>query len=229
MNIKKRLNHEAKLTHQKILEEDDKNFLLSLQERISEPKRKPLLYHWKAWITGAACTVTAAIIIVCTVLFIPRNQRVVYFEENLQTSTSDIVTLNTDLKDFRLLLGEDLKASEIKRTVDAPSGDLLYYDMTLQTIDSRIHTYVKIICNQNYTYTAPLPSNLFRHAELSDYSVLYNIDVTKDSTLQFSYLTAYAKIEGKNDIIYITDYREVALDENGTLLEFIQDLIQVKE
>lgn len=227
MNVKKRLEQEAKATHQKILEESDKSFLSSLQEEVSEPKRRPVFSHWKAWLTGAACTLAAALVIVCAVLFIPFQKQVVYLEKNFHTSGSDVPTLNADLKDFEFVIGEDLIVADIKKTVDGPSGDLLFYELTLWTSDNRIEARLTIVCNKNYSYKDQYTLS-YQQAQLSDYNIHYCIKPSVNSAFQCYDIKAYAKIEGTNDIIYITDYQEVAFDENGTLFEFIESLVQLK-
>lgn len=226
MNIKKRLEQEAKSTHQKILEEGDRCFLSSLREKT--PKSKSHFYHWKAWLTGVFCIVSAALIFLCAVFLIPSEERIVYYEKNFQSSASDIDTLNADLKDFQISIGEMLRVTNVERTIDKPSGDLLFYEMTLQTSDTRIQTRITIVCNQNYYYDDQLKVS-YQQAQLSDFTVLYYIESSVNLTFQCQSITAYAKIEGEHDRIYITDYQEISIDENGTLLQFIQDLIQVKE
>lgn len=228
MNVKKRLEQEANATHQKILEESDKSFLSSLQEQVSEPKRRPVFFHWKIWLTGAACTLATALVIVCAVLFIPFKKQVVYLEKNFHTSGSDVAALNSDLKDFELVIGEDLIVADIKRTVDGPTGDLLFYELTLWTSDGRTQISSTIVCNQNYSYDSFPPNLSFQQVQLTDYSVIYNIESSVNSAFQCYDINAYAKIEGANEIIYITRYQEIALDENGTLFEFIESLVQVK-
>lgn len=227
MNVKKRLEQEAKATHQKILEESDKSFLASLQEQVSEPKRRPVFFHWKIWLTGAACTLAAALVIVCAVLFIPSKKQVVYLEKNFHTSGSDVPALNADLKDFELVIGEDLIVTDIKKTVDGPSGDSLFYVLVLQTFDARIQTSLTIVCNPNYHYEDQLAES-YQQAQLPDYNVHYYFENSVNSPLQCYDINAYAKIEGTTEIIYITHYQEIALDENGTLFEFIESLVQLK-
>ena len=211
MNIKKILEQEAKSTHQQILEEGNKNFLPSLQERVSEPERKPLFRHWKAWTAGTACAVAAALIVVCSVMFIPNNKHVVYYEENFQTSKSDVATLNADLKEFQIDLGDNFVFSNLKRTIDGLSGDLLFYEGS--------HYECDLFSDETSSKQVTLPH----------YSVSYYIKPTLNAFPQQHIIQASAKVQGTTEIIYITNYREIALDENGTLLEFIQDLIQVKE
>lgn len=230
MKIKKRLDYEAKISHQKILEDSDKDFLCSLKERVSKPKHRPLFFHWKAWITGATCTVAAAFIIVCAVLLVPSQESMVYYEKNFISSDSDVNAMNIDLKDFRMELEDDVMATNLQRTIDGPSGDLLYYEVTLQTIDNRIRAKITITCNQNFNYNGELPPTLsYQQEELCGYPILYSITPTFGSNPQYVFLQAYAEIKGENNIIYITDYQEVSLDENGSFLEFIQSLIKVKE
>ncbi len=229
MNIKKILEQEAKSTHQQILEEGNKNFLPSLQERVSEPERKPLFRHWKAWTAGTACTVAAALIVVCSVMFIPNNKHVVYYEENFQTSESDVATLNADLKEFQIDLGDNFVFSNLKRTIDGLSGDLLFYEGSLYAVDNSIQTYLTLVCNQNYECDLFSDEASSKQVTLPHYSVSYYIQPPLNAFPQQHIIQASAKVQGTTEIIYITNYREIALDENGTLLEFIQDLIQVKE
>lgn len=227
MNVKKRLEQEANATHQKILEESDKSFLSSLQEQVSEPKRRPVFFHWKAWLTGAACSLAAALVIVCTVLFIPFKKQVVYLEKNFHTSASDVSALNADLKDFAVIIGEDLIVTDIKKTVDGPSGDSLFYVLALRTADRRIQTRLTIVCNQYFNYEDQYTLS-YQQAQLSDYNVHYYIENSVNPAFQCYNINAYAKIEGTTEIIYITQYQEIALDENGTLFEFIESLVQLK-
>ena len=149
-------------------------------------------------------------------------------EKDFHTSASDVPALNADLKDFEFVIGEDLIVTNIKRTVDGPTGDLLFYELTLWTSDGRTLMSSTIVCNQNYSYE-PFPPNLsFQQVQLTDYTVTYNINSSVNSTFQCFEINGYAKIEGRNDIIYITDYQEFTLDENGTLFEFIESLVQLK-
>ena len=227
MNIKKRLEQEAKLTHQKILEESGKN-LSSLRERISEQKRRPAARHWRAWLT-AACTAAAAVLIICTVFMIPGEKHVVYYEKDLQSSESNIDNLNVELEDFQVDLGENLIVKDIKRTIDGPSGDLLFYEMKLQTADDLVQTSMTVICNRDCDYN-PLSQNLIlEQTQLPNYTISYYIRSSLNPTFQCQNINACAKIEGANNIIYLTDYKEIAFDEGGTLFEFIQNLVRVKE
>lgn len=230
MNIKKRLDHEAKLTHQKILEDSDQKLLSSINSQIHETKRSTFFHHWKIWLTGAACTISAVLIIVCTMLLVPSGEHVIYYEKNFESSASDATALNIDLKDFQVCFGENVIAKNLQRTIDGPSGDLLYYEMTLQTTDRRIQTSLTIICNQNFIYNINLPPNMsYQQGQLHGYPMTYSIAPVSDPNLQYIILQAHAKIEGEKNIIFITDYQEVSLNENGSFFEFIQDLIQVKE
>ena len=229
MNIKKRLEQEAKFTHQQILEESNKNFLSALQGQSSELKRKPLLLHWRAWATGAACTVAGVILIVCSVFFLPNNSHVIYYEENFQASESTITMLNADLKEFQIDLGDDFTFSNLKRTIDGLSGDLLFYEGTLKKMDNSIQTNLTIVCNRHYEYDGFPMKPSFEQMTLSHCLVYYYIEPPLKTLPQSPIVQATAKVQGKNEIIYFTNYREIALDGNGTLLEFIQSLIKVKE
>lgn len=229
MNIKKRLEQEAKSTHQQILEESDKAFLSSLQGCVSKPKRHSLACRWKVWLAGAACTVSATIIVICAIMFLPNNQRVIYYEENFQTSEADVDTLNADLNEFQIDLGDDFVFSSLKRTIDGLSGDLLYYDASLNAVDNSIQTYLTIVCNENYQYDRFLEESSFTQVNLPHYSVFYYIEPALNGFLQNRVIQASAKVQGRHEVIYITNYYEITLDENGTLLEFIQNLIKVKE
>ena len=103
-------------------------------------------------------------------------------------------------------------------------------EMKLQTKDGRIETTATIICNQNFDYTdlIPFKSSYEQQTQIYGYSFLYKITATPDPTLPLTTIQAHAKLEGNNEIIFLTNYIEVSLDENGTLLEFIQDLVKAK-
>ncbi len=231
MNIKKRLEQEAKSTHQKILEEDNNCFLNSLPTRDMVPqKRRHCAYHWKLCFSGVVCTISAMLIIVCAVLFIPKNSEIIYYEQNFQSSTSDMSSLNTDLKDFQIYLKDNLAITNLKRTIDGLSGDLLYYEMALQSNDNLIRTSLTIVCNKHYHYEKfHKEDESLIQAQLTGYTLLYSFENTKTINAQSTILKAVALIEGKNETIYITDYQEVSFDKNGSFLEFIQSLIKVKE
>lgn len=103
-------------------------------------------------------------------------------------------------------------------------------EMKLQTKDGRIETTATIICNQNFDYSELLPfqSSYDQQTQLYGYPFQYILSATPDPTLQLTTIQAHATLEGNNEIIFLTNYNEVSLDENGTLLEFIQDLVKAK-
>lgn len=173
--------------------------------------------------------VSATIIVICVIMFLPNNQRVIYYEENFQTCESDIATLNSDLNEFQIDLGDDFVFSSLKRTIDSLSGDLLFYEALLHTVDYRIQTNLTIVCNQNYDCNLFSEESSSTQVKLTHYSVFYYIEPTLKALFQNQVVQATAKVQGKNEIIYFTNYREMALDGNGTLLGFIQSLIKIKE
>lgn len=223
MNIKKRLNQEAKNTYKEILTPQDNEFLAQLKQQTqANATKRPNRKHW-IWATACA-TLCIVIAIVCVTTIPLTNQSPTYLEDNFIYADADILTVNSYLHEFRIVNNANYNFGSVQRTYDSVSGDTLFFFAHIES--DLISANLVAVCNKYFSYNEFRNAETLQEIKLSDnYSIFYHKDCAIDPDYGFYCVTGSAKIQGKDETIYIMNYSEISADEDGTFLEFIQNVV----
>ena len=227
MNVKRYLKKQAKQDRQAILEEDGGRTLRALG--IEYPEKKNA--YRRAWIAGAASLAASlAVVLICVFTLYPFGaQAEKYLEENFVTEDSTVEKMNSELHDFSLTFDADDYQISITRTYDSVSNEPLYYQLSVNRFDNLLNGEFCITCNANYQYTNFTFSTATVHETLPQYSITYQLNSTIDPQYDgLETISCKAEIKGKTDVIYITKYEELILDDH-TFLDSVQTFIHASE
>lgn len=222
MNIKKRLNQEAQNTYKEILTPQDNEFLAQLKQQTqANATKRPNRKHW-IWATACA-TLCIVIAIVCVTTIPFTNQSPTYLEKNIKAENCDLNTLNSNMHEFNIASDLSYKFTKIYRAYDSISGDNLYFFTHIE--NDLISTNLVAVCNKYYIYSDFRQTEILQETDLSGYKIYYKTTSSVDPDFGLFTVTGSAKIQGKDETIYIMNYSEISADEDGTFLEFIQNIV----
>lgn len=225
MKAKKFLKEQANADKRALLEESNPQVYTAEIEK--NKAEAPAIGFWarnSKWILTLAGTLAGAVVLVCVFVFYPRNN-VVYYEQNFVVSDSTVAELEADMKEFEINIGESYSV-KVKKTTDSVSGDTLYYNVTAtDKLLSLIKVEFVSVCNKDYTYPDFEISEEFIQTTLSGCTVYYHQIVSENTEYEGLYnVTAKAQIKKGNEYIYITEYTELADNEQGSLLKLIGEM-----
>lgn len=224
MNIKKLLKNQADLEKQKILADSDKQAYEEMLAQIkSDPKPKSHP-HLSKWLAAAAGVCASAIVLVCVLVFYPFNKTNVYLNYNFITDSSTTDEMDNDMKAFKFETLNDYSVL-VDKTVDSVSGDTIYYTARFYKMDSLIKFEIVAVCNKNYTYSNFKFEGDSKQMELSGYPVNYQKDILPDSEFNLPLMNCKAQIQKDGEFLYITNYSEYMLDEEGSFFKIIQEML----
>lgn len=222
MNIKKLLKNQADLEKKKILADSDKQAYEEMLAQIkSDPKPKSHP-HLSKWLAAAAGVCASAIVLVCVLVFYPFNKSNVYLENNFMTVISTTEEMDGDMKTFKFNTLSDYSVL-VNKTFDSVSKDTIYYSAHFNQSDSLIDFEIVAVCNKNYTYSHFKFEGDSEQIELSGYTVNYQKDILQDSELKL--MSCKAQIQKDGEFLYITNYSEYMLDEEGSFFKIIQEML----
>lgn len=222
MNIKKLLKNQADLEKKKILADSDKQAYEEMLAQIkSDPKPKSHP-HLSKWLAAAAGVCASAIVLVCVLVFYPFNKSNVYLENNFMTVISTTEEMDGDMKTFKFNTLSDYSVL-VNKTFDSVSKDTIYYSAHFNQSDSLIDFEIVAVCNKNYTYSHFKFEGDSEQIELSGYTVNYQKDILQDSELKL--MSCKAQIQKDGEFLYITNYYEYMLDEEGSFFKIIQEML----
>lgn len=226
MNVKKYLKQQAEQDKQKILNADGGEFLRELQQMVEEkPKKRPRLRVWLPATLSAVAS--AAVVVTCVVVYAPSgSEHTEYLDNNLISVDSTIEELNQDVKEVDLQIDPATYSYTIKKTSDSVSGDVLYYLVKIESVDTLIQMNIVTVCNPYYTYKDFSFSDATTEIKLDNYSVTYESSVNVDPEFGFETLEIQAHISKGKENIYILNYAELLLSSDGSFLEVLQSIVK---
>lgn len=217
-----------------ILEASDKQSLYALLDQIEKPEQsaqpekpeqpKPsFVKRYSKWLIGAAGIAACAIILTTVLLLYPAKDKIVYNEQNFITSSSTIEEMNNDMREFEFEIDTAVYSAKVEKTADSVSGDSILYRVQINQRNSLINFEFIAVCNPNYSYPNFDITN-FTHIDLSDLSVYYKKDIITDEETSLKQASCLAQIQKGSEFIYITEYNEYMMDEEGSFLQIIQEM-----
>ena len=233
MNTKKFLDKQAEQDRKQILDSDHGEFLQALEQKLQpQPKVKKRLPRFRVWFPALASAAAAIVLIVCLAVFYPfGGKSVEYFDQNIKLSESTVEVLNRDMKQFDLQIDTSVYNVAVQKATDSVSGDVLYYTVTIDDIESTgtlSHIEIVTVCNPNYKFKSFSFASTPVSIELDHYQLNYESNKTIDSEYGFEVLNASAKIQKGKEIVYVTSYSELLLEpeSEGTFLETLQSIVK---
>ena len=223
MKAKKFLKQQAEAEKKEILEASDMQSFdefFTETEKPAQPERNFFKRYYK-WLISAAGVAVCAIILTTVLLLYPTKEKIVYDEHNFVTSSSTVEEMDSDMKEIDFQIDTAEYSVEIEKTTDSVSGDSILYRARINQLNALIKFEFVAVCNSNYSYSHFDITN-FTHIDLSDLSVYYKKDVINQSGA--NRLKCLAQIQKGSEFIYITEYNELMLNEEGSLLEIIQEM-----
>lgn len=222
MKAKKFLKEQANADKRALLEESEPQvYTAEIEKNKAEIPAGGFWTRNSKWILALAGTLAGAVVLVCVFVFYPRNN-VVYYEQNFVSNDSTVAELNADMKEFDINIDENYTV-KVKKTTDSVSGDTIYYNVNVDVNDF-FHFEFLAVCNKNYSYSDFEITEEFIETTLSGSTVKYHQIATQDREFGLYDLTAKAQIKKGNEYIYITEYTELADNEQGSLLKLIGEM-----
>lgn len=226
MNVKRYLKKHAEKDRQKILSADNGAFLRELEQMVVEkPKKRPQLRVWLPATLSAVAS--AAVVVTCIVVYYPsESEHIEYLDANLIYSDSDLDELNKDIKQVDLQIDTSLYSYFVKKASDKVSGDVLFYSISIKSIDTFTQLEIVTVCNENYQYKDFSFSDTTNSVVLDNYSVTYETSVSVDPEYGVDLLNGLAEIHKGDEYIYVTKYSELLLSPEGSFLEILQSIVK---
>lgn len=234
MNAKKYLKQQAEQDRKEILASDDGEFLRALQQQVQPKPQAKKRVPLRVWLPSLASAVAAVVLITCITVYYPfdSDQPVVpppqteYSDDNLVGSDSTLEELTRDVKEFNLQIDPALYTYTVTKYYDSVSGDVLYYNVIVNDFDLIYNMSLAIVCNPNYNFKEFDFGGETSDTTLTSYTVTYSTETTVNSEFGLEALLAKAQIKKGQEIVYVTDYRELLLSPEGTFLETLQSIVK---
>lgn len=232
MKTKKKLQQIAEKDKQSLINEKDialfDSYGVSFGEAPSPAETKN--FNLKAFIISLSCFAVAAVAVFLIVFYSlqSRGNGFKYSDTNIKSVDSDLAELNGDLKNFKILMGENGYNLNVKKFYDSVSSDTLYYDLKAEALDLTTDYDFRIIVNEHYNYKDfKFNSDNVTEATLSNFPIRYSTEI-KPSEMDESVNEVNCSAEWKigKQTVYVTHYTELSLGE-GMFLENLQSVIKV--
>lgn len=204
---------------------EDEEFLHTLQENIEPaPKKRPRTSVWLPAAVSAAAA--AAVLVTCLVVYYPYGDNVEYLANNQVTENSKLELLNQDMKEIDLQIDFSVYTCTVKKTSDKVSGDVLFYQATITDNDSIIQMDIITVCNAKFKFKDFSFKGDTTTAKLDNYSVTYETTISASEEFGINILNAKAEIQKGKEFIYVTNYSELLLSDDGNFLEVLQSIVK---
>lgn len=223
MNAKSYLKKQARKDQQAIIDADDGKTLRALGIDYHAHKQKNRMLPS---ILGIAGTAVSIVLIVCIIAFYPFQSKVEYIDANLESRKSTISEMNSELHDFTFEIDESSFSVQMTRTYDSISNDSLFYTVFLKSYDSLVNMQLISVCNPKFEYKAFEFLQTPTSKSLPLYDVLYEFETRPDPQFDFEWLSCTAKINGKQDIIYVKQYEELLVQPEPAFFDIIQTIVK---
>ena len=223
MKVKKFLKQQAEKEKQQIIENSDMQAFNLYFEQIGNDEHEKVLPNRSKWLIGVACLFVAMIVAILSVLFfLSKPSSPVYLDSNFEISDSNAEEMDGDMNEFDFNIDDSLYSVTVQKTSDSVTGDCLFYQVKISNLILNFEFIA--VCNENYTYGNFGATDNFTTVELSDYSVIYKQEISHESGTGLDELSAKAIIQKNKESIYIIVYNEYILDDEGSLLNIIQEM-----
>lgn len=187
-----------------------------------QPEEAPRRYNnfWKVF-SAVATACVAVVVVTVSVVFTRDNSFVYYKEEDIQTKTSNILTLSEDSDYFKFDLSEDYI---ITLKYDEVSGDHLYYSAEKTILGTE--NLFQIVINEHYT----LPYEELQDAKtvtLDSYAITYEFSQynLEELGIEGSKYIGYIKVQ--TETVYF-DMKLLPSMQEEQFFDYIQTIVKVK-
>lgn len=227
MKVKKYLERQAEQDRKEILSSDNGEFLRALQQSV-QPKAEKRRAKLKVWLPAALSAVAAAVVLVtCTIVYYPSsNKPIEYSDFNFVHNISTVEAMRADFKKFEFQTDSSAYTYTVKKTTDIPTGDTVYYAVTVTSSDLLVQMNIIAVQNPNFKYKLFEFSDQVKSETLANYSILYEGSTETGTEFGIDVFTAKAKITREHEIIYVTGYSEVLLSSQESFFEVLQSFIK---
>ena len=227
MKVKKYLERQAEQDRKEILSSDNGEFLRALQQSV-QPKAEKRRAKLKVWLPAALSAVAAAVVLVtCTIIYYPSsNKPIEYSDLNFAYSVSTVEDMKADFKKFEFQTDSSAYTYTVTKTTDIPTGDTVYYAVTVTSSNTLIQMKMIAVQNPNYKNKEFGFSDQVKSETLANYSILYEGSTETGTEFGIDVFTAKAKITREHEIIYVTEYSEVLLSSQESFFEVLQSFIK---
>ncbi len=227
MKVKKYLERQAEQDRKEILSSDNGEFLRALQQSV-QPKAEKRRAKLKVWLPAALSAVAAAVVLVtCTIIYYPSsNKPIEYSDLNFVHNISTVEAMRADFKKFEFQTDSSAYTYTVKKTTDIPTGDTVYYAVTVTSSDLLVQMNIIAVQNPNFKYKLFEFSDQVKSETLANYSILYEGSTETGTEFGIDVFTAKAKITREHEIIYVTEYSEVLLSSQESFFEVLQSFIK---
>lgn len=227
MKVKKYFERQAEQDRKEILSSDNGEFLRALQQSV-QPKAEKRRARLKVWLPAALSAVAAAVVLVtCTIIYYPSsNKPIEYSDFNFVHNISTVEAMRADFKKFEFQTDSSAYTYTVKKTTDIPTGDTVYYAVTVTSSDLLVQMNIIAVQNPNFKYKLFEFSDQVKSETLANYSILYEGSTETGTEFGIDVFTAKAKITREHEIIYVTEYSEVLLSSQESFFEVLQSFIK---
>ncbi len=205
------------------MDADNGNTLRALGIDYHAHKQKSRMIPSILGIAGAAVSI---VFIACFIAFYPFQNKVVYIDANFENRTASLTELNSELHDFAFEVDESIYSIRLARTSDSVSKDLLYYTISLNSYDSLVKMELVAVCNPKFEYKDFEFLQTPTSKSLPFYSILYEFVTSPKPQFGLDLLSCTAKIDGKQDTVYVIMYEELLVQPEPAFFDIIQTIVK---
>lgn len=230
MKIDKILKKAAKKQEEEILAKDKDFYNAIIKEHFDEasikmetPKKQILFKKKNFWMSFCS----AFILIVCLSSFLgiwldkDGEQTKRYSKENCQGIVSTIEELNNDLQFSKIKLSENYEVAVILN-YDTVSGDHLYYNLTISSIEDIEHVDLMIYINRDYEYNIEI-NDKAQDLVVNEFKIKYLYSFQVDSDNLYAHNVTANLLT--NFEAYRIDYIQMNFEETYGFETFVKNCI----
>ena len=219
MNVKKLLKKTAQQDRAQLETESDQLFLENLKAEMEESSPKKRVVDKRIWTIGVPSLIAVIIIIVSIIYFAPEKEAPIkYLEGNFEYIESNLEELNKDASQFEIVINAEIYSFSVIKVIDKISGDTLYYNVRLETIEASISMEFAVVTNSLFQYNAFPDTTKYLEYAGAPYSVKYQTSKSMNETFGQEMLTYSAELRKGDEIIYLLNYSEFMFDQDSALI-----------
>lgn len=224
MNFKKFIKLKEEIQQDEPMSEDEELLFNSLVQMVQQKEVsdcvavKRRVNPWK--ILTPAISFLGIIAITLTFIFtLNRSKDFKYSDENIQSTESTFIDMNSEFKWFDLAYIEPY-INKVFVSYDSISNDNLYYTCIAEIELSII--YLTVVINEKYDYKFEIANDAVSK-ELNDYTIIYSSESSRvDPQIKYK---GWIKVE--TETVYF-DYVQMPAMGDEAFFESIQQIIKLK-
>lgn len=142
-----------------------------------------------------------------------------YLTENEKNAESDILELNSGLKDFSVKLEEGFDG-KLNRIYDSISNDTLYYSLDIAKIETTEMILIHFYVNKDFLNRKTIKDIGNASTQtIGVFEILYNEEKVNED---WAYKLQYNAITEYNEVSIYIEYEQYSLDGTSNLFNFIE-------